>query len=46
MTAPPSPAAASEAMIRIEGVTKYRGAVAVLQDVTLDVPRGQVVAWP
>ena len=44
MTAPPSPAAASEAMIRIEGVTKYRGAVAVLQDVTLDVPRGQVVA--
>ena len=44
MAASPPSAAASEAMIRIDGVTKYRGNVAVLQDVTIDVPRGQVVA--
>jgi polar amino acid transport system ATP-binding protein len=30
--------------IRIEHVTKHRGAQAVLKNVTLDVPRGQVVA--
>jgi polar amino acid transport system ATP-binding protein len=30
--------------IRTEGVTKRRGAVAVLRDVSVDVPRGQVVA--
>ena len=30
--------------IHIEHVTKHRGALAVLKDVTLDVPRGQVVA--
>jgi polar amino acid transport system ATP-binding protein len=35
---------ASDAMIRIAGVTKYRGSVAVLEDVTVDVPKAQVVA--
>ena len=36
--------AASDAMIRIAGVTKYRGSVAVLEEVSVDVPKGQVVA--
>jgi len=44
MAAPLPPATPSAAMIRIDGVTKYRGSVAVLQDVTVDVPKGQVVA--
>jgi polar amino acid transport system ATP-binding protein len=34
----------SDAMIRIQGVTKYRGSVAVLEGVDVDVPKGQVVA--
>ncbi len=34
----------SQPAIRIENVTKHRGTLAVLKDVTLEVPRGQVVA--
>jgi polar amino acid transport system ATP-binding protein len=35
---------ASTIAIRTQGVTKRRGALAVLSNVTVDVPRGQVVA--
>ena len=41
---PPAPAAESEAIISIKGLTKSFGAHTVLEDMSFDIPRGEISA--
>jgi ABC-type Fe3+/spermidine/putrescine transport system ATPase subunit len=43
LIASPNTAPSSSALLRLEGISKSYGSLKVLQDVTLDIEKGQVV---